>query len=116
MKYNMTSQGLTTNSFIRRHSILLLLAGPPLFMLTMLITISLGVGLARAIGSNHSPNQITIERTDSAYNDCVTFANARGFAPEVCSDLNANSQIARVNCAYESANNLPRVDCPGIKS
>ena len=59
----------------------------PLAVLALFITIALGVGFAQAIGSNHSPNQITIEKTNSMYDDCVTFANARGYSSDICESL-----------------------------
>jgi len=62
------------------------LAGP-VAIFALFIMIALGVGFAQAIGSNHSPNQITIEKTNSMYDDCVTFANARGYSSDICESL-----------------------------
>lgn len=113
--YVMPNPNPSQGNFFKRHPIFSLIGLPPLFMLTLMITITLGVGFAQAIGSNHSPNQITIEKTDSTYNDCVTFANARGFAPDVCESLDTKSTVAKVNCAYEGAYKLPKIDCPTSK-
>lgn len=91
--------------YFKRHPLIAIFILPPLLMMTLMITITLGVGFARAIGSNHSPNQITIEKTDSMYDDCVTFANARGFAPEVCEGikLKESTQVADFNDGFSTA-------------
>lgn len=91
--------------FFKKHPLISIFVLPPLFMLTLMITITLGVGFAQAIGSNHSPNQITIEKTDSMYDDCVTFANARGFAPDVCEGikLKESTQVADFNDGFSTS-------------
>lgn len=73
----------------------------PLAMLVLMIVITLGVGFAQAIGSNHSPNQITIEKTDSMYDDCVTFAQARGFDASVCKGI--QGQVSGFNDGFATS-------------
>jgi hypothetical protein len=69
-------------------------------------------GTVEAVVGSHSGNQIVIEKTGSMYQDCTAFAQARGFAVDVCESLDPHSTIARTNCAAEVAQGEAPVDCP----
>jgi hypothetical protein len=98
-------------SFARRHKIITAMIALPAGVITLGITIALGVGFAGAV-HDHTTNQITIERTDSAYQDCTAFATARGFALDVCEPLLPTSKAATASCATEIKYGIDPVDCP----
>ena len=70
------------------------------------------IGMVKGIsGSVSGPGVINIVHTDS-YDDCLTLADKDNFASDVCEGLDSNSQVAKVNCAYEQLHKEPLVDCP----
>ena len=98
-------------SFARRHKIITAMIALPAGVTTLGITIALGVGFVGAVHA-HTTNQITIERTDSAYQDCTAFATARGYAMDVCESLLPTSADATASCATEIKYATAPVDCP----
>ena len=111
-KYNITTLGMTTRPIYRRYPVASILLGLPVIMFSLMVTITIGVGFAQAIGSDAGPGQITIQRTGSALQDCETFATADHYAPDVCEGLAPSSQSAILSCAAEVAYGQDQVDCP----
>lgn len=84
-------------------------------VIALMISTAIVTGTVRAVVGSHLGNQIVIEKTGSMYQDCTAFANARGFAVDVCESLNPDSTVARTNCAAEIKNHADPIDCPTIK-
>ena len=99
-------------TFASRHPILTAIVAIPSLTLAVIISVMMGVGAAQAMGSNQGPGQITIQKTADQYHDCMTFATADHFAPDVCEPLSTNSQSAILSCASEVAYGMQQVDCP----
>lgn len=112
--FNTITRNLSTDdrTFARRHPILTAIAAIPSLTFAVMIAVMIGVGTAQAIGSHQGPGQITIQKTADQYHDCMTFATADNFAPDVCEPLSTNSQSAILSCAAEVAYAMPQVDCP----
>lgn len=95
-------------SWARRHwaisSVALIFIAP--FLVAAMIGMVKGIS-----GSVSGPGVINIVHTNS-YDDCLTLANKDNFASDVCEGLDPNSQVAKVNCAYEQLHKEPLVDCP----
>jgi len=85
-------------------------------MIALMIASAIVAGTFKAIAGSHLGNQIVIEKTGSAYHDCTAFAQARGFAVDVCESLNPDSKTAKTNCAEEKASGEAQVDCPSKPS
>lgn len=95
-----TMPGQEPKSGLLKKVILWTLAAPLIALVTMIV-ITLGVGFAQAIGSHQGPGQITIQKTDSMYDDCVTFAQARGFDPSVCKGI--SGQVSNYNDGFATS-------------
>lgn len=95
-------------SWARRHwaisSVALIFVAP--FLIAAMIGMVKGIS-----GTVSGPGVINIVHSTD-YDDCVTLANKDGFATDVCEGLDPNSQVAKVNCAYEQLHKEPLVDCP----
>lgn len=76
--------------FFKRHPIVTWTIFAPIAVILFLIMIMMTIGVAMVIAHPASSDQITIQRTDSWYQDCTAFAQARGFAVEVCDPLNTS--------------------------
>lgn len=114
MNFNTITRNLSTDdrSWGRRHPLITALFAIPALTFSVMIAVTIGVGTARAIGDNAGPGQITIQKTADQYHDCLTFATADNFAPDVCEGLSTNSQSAILSCAAEVAYGMQQVDCP----
>lgn len=112
--FNTITRNFSTDdrSFGRRHPIITAFFAIPALAFSIMLAVTIGVGTARAVGSNAGPGQITIQKTADQYHDCLTFATADNFAPDVCEGLSTNSQSAKLSCAAEVAYGMQQVDCP----
>ena len=114
MNFNTHTRNLSTcnHGWAKRHPFAALTLGMPIFALSLMMTILIGVGFAQAAGSNAGPGQITIQRSGNMYADCAEFAQADGYATDVCEGLDSRSQSAVLSCAAEVAYAMTPVDCP----
>ena len=114
----MTSQNITTAhraSLRSRHPIFYYMIAFVAGMVALMIASAIVTGTVKAIAGSHLGDQIVIEKTGSMYQDCTAFAQARGFAVDVCESLNPDSTIAKINCATETRDHTDPVDCATTK-
>lgn len=111
--FNTITRNLSTDDrWTHRHPWIALMIGIPAMTFSVMIAIMIGVGFAQAVGSDQGPGQITIQKTADQYHDCMTFATADNFAPDVCEPLSTTSQTAILSCAAEVAYGMQQADCP----
>lgn len=76
--------------FRKRHPLITWLIFAPTAVIIFLVMIMMTIGVAMVIAHPASSDQIVIQRTDSWYQDCTAFANARGFSTDVCDPMNTS--------------------------